>query len=94
MAGSGIGGAIGGGWISGTPSWYDRHRVRRDKFLADHPEWSLIYIASRDVYEASMGDNDNGLDILMDRSLGQLMDRLEARYPASEETEEGEAQHV
>lgn len=87
MAGSGITGpsALDGGWISGA-GWYDKHKVRRDKFVAEHPEWSIVFVTSRDVYEASSGDNDSGLDILMDKSLGQLMDRLETRYAVPEET--------
>lgn len=76
-----------GGWISGA-GWYDRHRERRDKFLAEHPTWSIVYVRSKDVYEASRGDSETGLDILMDKSLGPLMDRLEARYGAPDAEED------
>jgi hypothetical protein len=85
MAGSGFGGPIDGGWISGSSSWYDRQKDRRDKFLAEHPEWSIAYVRSMDRYEASTGDTDTQLVILQDKSLIQLMDRLEARYPATGE---------
>jgi hypothetical protein len=91
MAGSGPQASIGGGWITGTPSWYDRHRQRRDKFLAEHPEWQIVYVRSIDRYEASTGDTDTQLVILQDRSLGELMTRIEARYP---EAEEGNAPDV
>jgi hypothetical protein len=39
MAGSGI-----GGWVSGS-AWYDRHKERRDKFVADHPGWEIVYVS-------------------------------------------------
>jgi hypothetical protein len=68
-----------GGWISG-PAWYDKHRERRDKFLAEHPEWDISFVRSMDRYEASSGETDTELIILQDKSLGPLMDRLEARY--------------
>jgi hypothetical protein len=85
MAGSGPGIAYprsndDDGWISG-PSAYDRAKERRDKFLAEHSDWSIVFVRARDVYEASRGDSDSGLDILIDKSLSQLMDRLEACYP-------------
>jgi hypothetical protein len=76
-----------GGWISG-PAWYDRHRERRDKFLAEHPEWAVAFVRSMDRYEASSGETDTELIILQDKSLGSLMDRLEARYPTPEEEAE------
>jgi hypothetical protein len=78
MAGSGPGGPV-GGWISG-PAWYDKHRERRDKFLAEHPEWDIAFVRSMGRYEASSGETDTELIILQDKSLGSLMDRLEARY--------------
>jgi hypothetical protein len=81
MAGSGH-----GGWISG-PSWYDRHKERKAKFLVDHPDWSIVYIRSLDIHKASSGDTDSGLDILQDKYLGALMDRLEARFAPPEEAE-------
>jgi hypothetical protein len=82
MAGSGPGAPI-GGWISG-PAWYDRHRERRDKFLAEHPEWNISFVRSMDRYEASSGETETELVILQDKHLGALMDRLEARYPTPE----------
>jgi hypothetical protein len=78
-----------GGWISGGMSWYDKHVDRKDKFLAVHPEWSIAYVRSMDQHEASTGSTDTELVIMQDKSLGTLMDRLEARYP--EEKESGEA---
>lgn len=81
MAGSGLD----GGWVSGT-CWYDRHKQRRDKFLADHPEWAIVFVRSLDAHEASTGDTDTELVILTDRSLGTLMDRLEARYGDTEDS--------
>jgi hypothetical protein len=83
MAGSGT-----GGWISG-PSWYDRHKERRDKFLVDHPEWSIVYVRYMDQHEASTGETDTELVILHDKSLALLMDRLEHRYKG--EDEQGDA---
>lgn len=74
-----------GGWISGS-GWYDRVQERRDKFLADHPEWKIVYVRSLDQHEASTGDTDTMLVILHDRSLGTLMDRLEARYASTPAT--------
>jgi hypothetical protein len=79
MAGSGPGASI-GGWASGPGNTYDKHRERRDKFLADHPEWSISYSRTMDRYEASTGDTDTELVILTDKHLGDMMDRLEARY--------------
>lgn len=76
----------GGGWISG-PAWYDKHKERRDKFAAEHPEWSIAFVRSMDRYEASCGETDSELVILQDKSLGALMDRLEARYGDGEEPE-------
>ena len=75
-----------GGWVSGSSSWYTRHQDRRAKFLADHPEWTIVYVRSLDMHEASTGDMDSELVILQDRSLGALMDRLEARYPPHDGT--------
>jgi hypothetical protein len=73
-----------GGWISGSMSNVrepvDRNRERRAKFLADHPEWSIVFIRSMDRYEASKGNTDTALVILHDKTLGQLVDRLEAEY--------------
>ena len=75
-----------GGWISG-PAWYDKHRERRDKFLTSHPEWNIAFVRSMDRYEASSGETDTELIILQDKSLGSLMDRLEARYTEGDEAE-------
>jgi hypothetical protein len=41
-----------------------------------------------DRYEASSGETDTELIILQDKSLGSLMDRLEARYSEGDEAEE------
>jgi hypothetical protein len=68
------------------PGWYDRHLARKQKFLADHPEWSVVYVRSLDRYEASTGDTDTELVLLMDQSLGELMTRLEARYAPEQDT--------
>lgn len=75
------------GWVSGS-CWYDRHMQRRDKFLAAHPEWSIVLVRSMDRYEASTGDTDTELVILHDKHLGTLMDRLEARYGDGEESQD------
>jgi hypothetical protein len=90
MAGSGPYASIDHGWMSGAGDWYQRIQERRAKFLAEHPEWSIVFVRSIDQHEASMGDKDSpeGLTILQDRSLGELMSRLEARYPKSEEEAE------
>ena len=89
MAGSGMGG-FGGGWASGPGNNYDKHKERRDKFLAAHPEWEIVYVRSMDRYEASTGDTSTELVILNDTHLSELMDRLEARYtvPAQGEARE------
>jgi hypothetical protein len=42
-----------------------------------------------DQHEASTGDTDTELVILHDRSLGTLLDRLEARYVADEDSRTG-----
>ena len=85
MAGSGPIWGPGGGFVSG--SGWDRHRERRDKFLGDHPEWSIVYVRSQDRYEASTGHTDTELILMTDTHLGTLMDRLEARYANPEGTE-------
>jgi hypothetical protein len=69
----------------------NRNRVRRDKFLADHPEWSIVHIRQLDQYEASSGTTDTELVILTDKSLGELMDRLETRYASPEAQADTEA---
>lgn len=84
MAGSGPLASIGGGWASGPGNHFDKHRQRRDIFLAEHAEWSIVYVRQMDQYEASMGDTDTELTILTDKRLADLMDRLEARYPTPE----------
>jgi hypothetical protein len=86
MAGSGP-----GGWPSGADSWYVKVKERRDKFIADHPEWTIVYVRSMDRYEASKGDTDSALVILHDKSLGTLMDRLEAEFgfPAEDQDRVG-----
>ena len=75
-------------WIA-WPGFYDPHRARRDKFLADHPQWQIIFVGDLDGYEASTGDIDTQLVILADRSLGPLMDRLEARYASDDDRQCG-----
>jgi hypothetical protein len=89
MAGSGPGASIGGGWASGPGNTFDKHRQRRDKFLATHPEFSIVHIRMTDHYEASSGDSDSAeLVILTDKHLGSLMDRLETRFPEGDESKE------
>jgi hypothetical protein len=85
MADSGISGSIGldSGWISGGVQ-YGKQEMRRDKFLSDHPGWTIAYVRSMGRYEASAGDYDTELVILQDRGLCALMDRLEARYAPKE----------
>jgi hypothetical protein len=87
MAGSGPAAAV-GGWASGPGNHFDKHRRRRDKFLANHPEWSIVYVRRIDRYEASTGDSDTELIIMTDSHLADLMDRLEARYPEADESQE------
>jgi hypothetical protein len=89
MAGSGPHASIGHGWMSGAGDWYQRIQERKARFLDKHPEWSIIHVRSLDRYEASKGDKDSpeGLTLLQDKSLGELMTRLEARYPEAEEAE-------
>jgi hypothetical protein len=77
---------IGGGWISGSCSWYDRQHERRGKFLATHPGWEIVHIRSMDQWEASTGDTDSELIIMQDRVLAALMDRLEKRFPVPDAT--------
>jgi hypothetical protein len=72
-------------WVSG-PGFYDRHKQRKDKFLAEHSEWSIVFVASMDRYEASTGDLDTELVLMTDKALGQLMDRLEAKYASEQDT--------
>ena len=78
-------GPYGGGWVSGSGSWYDKHKERKDKFLAEHPSWEIVYVRSQDRYEATTGNTDTELVILTDTHLGDLMDRLEARFPPAED---------
>lgn len=86
MTGSGPGGWISGAGSNGPAPSGDRNRERREKFLADHPEWSIVYVRSKDVHEASRGDLNTELVLMADSYLGALMDRLEARYGSEEET--------
>jgi hypothetical protein len=90
MAGSGPFASINQGWISGS-GYRDRNRERRNKFLADHPEWEIVYVRSLDRHEASTGDHDTELVVMSDPHLGALMDRLEARYPVQEEGSQDQA---
>lgn len=94
MAGSGPMASIDHGWMNGPGDYYQRHQVRKAQFLAEHPEFSIVFIASLDCHEASSGHADapEGLTVMRDRSLGQLMDRLEARFKKPEETEAEGAQ--
>lgn len=71
-------------WIP-WPGFYDPHKARRGKFLANHPEWQIIFVGDLEGYEASTGDIDTQLVILADRSLGPLMDRLEAGYATDDD---------
>jgi hypothetical protein len=66
--------------MTGNGQWYEEVKDRKGKFLADHPEWEIVYVRSLDRHEASTGSTETGLVILHDTSLGTLMDRLEARY--------------
>jgi hypothetical protein len=95
MAGSGpgyshpVGSIDGGGWNPAS-SWYDKHKERKDKFLAEHPEWDIVYVRMMDQHEASTGTTDTELVVLQDKSLGDLMDRLEARYAKPKAEDKGE----
>ena len=53
---------------------------RKEKFLGAHPDWEIVYVRSKDRYEASTGNTDTELVIMMDTHLGTLMDRLEERF--------------
>ncbi|HEY0936187.1 MAG TPA: hypothetical protein VGD91_20910 [Trebonia sp.] len=87
MAGSGPYAPVGGGWISGACSWYDKQEERKDKFLAGHPDWKIVQVRSMDQWEASTGDTDSELIVMQDRVLAALMDRLEQRFPDDPEPE-------
>ena len=71
---SGAGAAGYGGW--GT---YDVARQRRKAFLDQHEEWTINYVRDVDRYEATKVTS-NGSEMMHDKSLGTLMDRLEALY--------------
>jgi hypothetical protein len=71
-----------GGWLSGSCA-YGKQEIRRDNFLASHPEWEIVHVKLGGYYEASKGDSDTELAILTDRYLGDLMDRLEEKYGES-----------
>ena len=87
MAGSGPYASIGGGWISGVCTWKDKQQVRREKFLASHPEWEIVRVHSLGGWEASKGDTDTELIVLSDGNLAALMDRLEERFPPPEDAQ-------
>jgi hypothetical protein len=82
MAGSGPGAFI-GGWSSGAGA-YTRAQQRRDDFLADHPSWTITYNRETDAHDAVETQGSSQRQIT-EKSLGSLMDKLEALY----ETETG-----
>lgn len=82
MAGSGPGAVI-GGWGSGAGA-YDRNRQRRDEFLEAHPSWTIEYNRETDAYDAVEKTGSSQRQIT-ERSLGPLMDRLEALYETEKE---------
>jgi hypothetical protein len=51
--------------------------LRKEKFLAEHPEWSIQYVRSRDVHEA-VREDASGETIIIDTRLSALLDRAEA----------------
>jgi hypothetical protein len=58
--------------------WTDQV-VRKDKFLAAHPEWSIVYVRSAGYFEAS---RDNPNTVITDYELRFLLDRVEKATPA------------
>jgi hypothetical protein len=82
MAGSGITPQGIGGWSSGA-GVYDRARQRRDDFLEAHPSWTIEHNRETDAYDA-VEKTANGERLITEKSLGPLMDRLEAVYDTAE----------
>ena len=82
MAGSGITPQGIGGWSSGA-GVYDRARQRRDDFLEAHPSWTIEHNWETDAYDA-VEKTDNGERLITEKSLGLLMDRLQAVYDTAE----------
>jgi hypothetical protein len=75
---SGIGPQNFSGWNSGAAT-YDRARQRRDTFLAGHPTWTIELNRETDAYDAIQKSDDITRQISA-KSLGSLMDQLEAVY--------------
>ena len=78
VANSGFGNFNSGG------QWYDRNRQRRDDFLAAHPSWTIELNRERDAYDA-VEKTGNAERLITEKSLGPLMDRLEALYAADDD---------
>lgn len=63
-----------------------RHRmhvdqvVRKEKFLAEHPEWSIVFVRSGGYFEAT---RDEPNTVITDYQLRCLLDRVERATPPS-----------
>jgi hypothetical protein len=53
--------------------WTDQV-VRKEKFLAAHPEWTIVYVKSAGYFEASRDDPNT---VITDYQLQHLLDRVE-----------------
>lgn len=69
---------------------YGRDEQRRERFLANHPEWQIVHVKSAGYHEASRGSTDTELVLLIDRRLTDLLDRLVKRYGTPEEVADDE----
>jgi hypothetical protein len=74
---------------SGPGTWYSVEIARKELFLAQHPEWSIQHVRSRDVYEA-VREDVSGETIIIDHRLGALMDRVENATNKATESAEGQ----
>jgi hypothetical protein len=74
---------------SGSGTWYSAEIARKEQFLAQHPEWSIQHVRSRDVYEA-VREDVSGETIIIDHRLGALMDRVENATNKATESAEGQ----
>lgn len=80
MAGSGPGPGrqYSGGWPDISP--VGAAFLRKAAFLRRHPEWTIDLDRETDAYVA-VEVQANTRNIVVERSMAQLMDNLEARYP-------------
>ena len=59
--------------MNAMAEWTDQV-VRKEKFLADHPEWNIVYVKSAGYFEASRDDPNT---VITDYQLQHLLDRVE-----------------